>query len=379
MLPIPRSYENFGVLMRNKEKEVVTRPSRGQPHSTITLVMFMALLLGMAALTGIMIYSYVLALVMGGILALLSYPIYRKLTLFRFPEKIAAGIATVGMVFLVVIPISFFVFLAVEQGVILVNELGSNEEFSFQTLIHRITHWSLIEKAFGSPAAAQQQIREWIQGIGTAVIGTTVTIVAITPQILLQIALALISYFFFLLDGKQFISWLANRIPLESDVRKKVATSFNETTISVIWATLATALVQAAIMFIAFLVLAVPAVFLAAAATFIFAWIPILGSAPVWLAGTLYLYLQGFYIKAILMIVFGLVTSVSDNLVRPLILNGKAKMHPLISLVAIFGGIGMFGIFGVFIGPIIAAILISLLQIWPAIAKRFGLMSSSSA
>ena len=66
------------------------------------------------------------------------------------------------------------------------------------------------------------------------------------------------------------------------------------------------------------------------------------------------------------MVVCGLMAGLVDNVVRPLILQGRSKMHPLVSLVVIFGGIEMFGILGVFLGPILAAVLIALLQIRPA-------------
>ncbi|MEO5968533.1 MAG: AI-2E family transporter, partial [Bdellovibrionia bacterium] len=111
--------------------------------------------------------------------------------------------------------------------------------------------------------------------------------------------------------------------------------------------------------------------------TFIFAWIPIVGSSPVWLVGALYLYLKGSIAKTILMIVFGLITGVVDNIVRPMVLKGRGEMHPFVSLVAIIGGVGTFGIMGVFIGPILMAVLISLLQIWPAVGSRFGLLPKS--
>ena len=52
-------------------------------------------------------------------------------------------------------------------------------------------------------------------------------------------------------------------------------------------------------------------------------------------------------------------------------------MHPLVSLVTIFGGIEMFGIIGIFLGPILAAVLLALLQLWPAIGQRFGLLPGS--
>ena len=121
----------------------------------------------------------------------------------------------------------------------------------------------------------------------------------------------------------------------------------------------------------------VRAAFLAAAATFILAWIPLVGCSPVWLAGAIYLYAQDALLKAILMVICGLIAGLVDNFVRPLILQGRSKMHPLVSLVAIFGGMEMFGIMGIFLGPILAAVLIALLQLWPEVGQRFGLLPGS--
>jgi predicted PurR-regulated permease PerM len=74
------------------------------------------------------------------------------------------------------------------------------------------------------------------------------------------------------------------------------------------------------------------------------------------------------------MVACGLLAGLVDNFVRAMILKGRSKMHPLVSLVAIFGGIEMFGIMGIFLGPILAAVLIALLQRWPEVGQRFGLL-----
>ena len=140
---------------------------------------------------------------------------------------------------------------------------------------------------------------------------------------------------------------------------------------------LAAAAAQSAVMLLIYLTLGVPAAFLAAGATFLFAWIPLVGSSPVWLAGAIYLYTQETLLKTILMVVFGLMTGIVDNGVRAMILKGRSKMHPLVSLVAIFGGIEMCGIMGIFLGPILAAVLIALLQLWPEIGHHFGLLPGS--
>jgi predicted PurR-regulated permease PerM len=130
-------------------------------------------------------------------------------------------------------------------------------------------------------------------------------------------------------------------------------------------------------MLLSYLTLGVPAAFLAAGATFLFAWIPLVGCSPVWLAGAIYLYAQDALLKAILMVVCGLMAGLVDNFVRPMILQGRSKMHPLVSLVAVFGGIEMFGIMGILLGPILAAVLMALLQIWPEVGQRFGLLPGS--
>jgi predicted PurR-regulated permease PerM len=79
------------------------------------------------------------------------------------------------------------------------------------------------------------------------------------------------------------------------------------------------------------------------------------------------------------MIAIGALAGVADNIVRPLFLRGQANMHPLISLLSIFGGINLFGMIGVFVGPILAAILVSLLDIWPTIGRRVGFLRSPSS
>ena len=57
---------------------------------------------------------------------------------------------------------------------------------------------------------------------------------------------------------------------------------------------------------------------------------------------------------------------------RPLGLKGRSDLHPLVGLVAIIAAIDMCGILGIFVGPLLAAVLISLLELWPEIAGRFG-------
>lgn len=358
--------------LRPLDNQAESRP----PRRRTTLVVFLVLLVSVMALTLRMVIPYMLAVVMGGILALLSQPVYRWLRRHRFGPTLASAVVTIGVLLLVVAPLSFFAFKAIQQGVSIGRNLAEGG-LSFRALIDRVSAWGPVEAAIGSPEALEAQARRWIQTAGAGATAAILKVAAQLPNLLLQLALASLACFFFLIDGKRFLRWSADKVPLDADVRVKVVESFKGTAISVIWATLAAAAAQAGIMGVSYLVLGVPAAFLAAGATFIFAWIPILGSTPVWVTGAVYLFVQGSVVKGVLMIAFGLVAGVTDNFVRPWVLRGRGNIHPLVSLVAIFGGISMFGIMGIFIGPIVAAVLISLLQIWPAVGSRFGLLPAS--
>jgi predicted PurR-regulated permease PerM len=357
--------------------KVESQYSGNKHQNHTTLVTFLTILILAFGVTLRMVWPYLLALIMGGILALLSYGSYKKLNRRLHKPRIASALTTLGLALLVIVPLVIFLNLAIRQGIALGQGLAENDFLSPHSILDRIGNWGPAQLIIESPEALEKQARGWVQGAGKAVSAEILYLAANVPKIILQIALALIACFFFLLDGQKFMAWMGNKIPLDHDVRQKIIDSFESTAISVIWATFAAATAQSMLMLFSFLVLEVPSAFLAAGATFIFAWIPIVGSAPVWLVGSIYLYLKGSIVKAILMIVFGVITGVADNVVRPMVLKGRGTMHSFVSLVAIIGGVGTFGIMGVFIGPILMAIFISLLQIWPAVGTRFGLIPKS--
>lgn len=337
-----------------------------------TLTAFLVLLISAVILTFGMVLPYLIAVVMGAILALLSQPFYRGLIAKGVKPGHSALLITLAILLILIVPVLLFAMKAVQQGIAIGHNVAQGG-ISFESLWDKIKELGPVTSFIESPEAFESQAREWLQRGGAILTATVLGIAGALPNIILQLALALFTCYFLLLDGKKFMKWMKDKIPLDSDVRAKVAASFKDTAISSIWATLAAAGGQAVLMLVAYLALGVPAAFLAAGATFIFAWIPMVGSAPVWLAGAIYLYTQGSIVKVIIMVILGIVTGIIDNFIRPLVLKGRSNMHPLVSLVAIFGGIGMFGIMGIFVGPIIAAIMIALLQIWPDIGRRFGL------
>ncbi|HLE00468.1 MAG TPA: AI-2E family transporter [Bdellovibrionota bacterium] len=347
----------------------VTQNAREPEPNRISVTLFVILLALVLVATFRMVAPYLLAVLSGAIFANLSIRVFDRLVSSGFGRKWAGTIVTLAVFLLIVGPFSLLILLAVKQATAIGQSL-SEQNLSFQSIFEELSRWPPLRSVIGDPANIERQLRAGLQSGLKMASGWIVLLAARLPITLLQAALSGLACFFFLLDGRTFLNWLKGRVPLDPVVQSELTRAFQDTTVSVIWATLAAAAAQAAVLVIGFIVLGVPGAFLAGAATFLFAWIPMLGTTPIWVAGAIYLYVQSAWLKLVLMLGVGLLAGIIDNFVRPLVLKGRSSIHPLVSLVAIFGGLELFGIMGVFFGPILITALTALLQIWPTVVRR---------
>jgi len=165
-----------------------------------TLVVFLALLIAVMVINGLMILPYMLAVTMGGILALLAQPVWQWLTGHHVPPRVAAAVVVLGVVLVIIAPLSFFVTKAIEQGIAIGHSLADGG-VSVRSLLDHVSGWAPIETLIGSPNAFETQARRWMQSAGTAATATIVGLAAHLPNLVLQLALASIAGFFLLVDG----------------------------------------------------------------------------------------------------------------------------------------------------------------------------------
>ena len=339
------------------------------------LVTFLGALLVCIAVVLWMVGPYLLALFLGGTLAMLAHPAFLWLQARKCRPRPAAAAITVLMLLVLIAPLTGFSILAVRQGIAIGQDLSELKEFSPNAMTASLSRWRLIRVTIGDPKSVDARLKSAIQAAGQFISAVVLKLGEGVPDFLLQLSLAAIAFFFLLLDGERFVDWLLGLGALDRNVQKRLVEAFRETAISSVLAGFASASCVAALVAIGFLLLDLPGAFLAGGLTFVFAWIPMLGAIPAVLAGLLYLYVQGASIKMALLIALGLTAIVVGNLVPPAVLKGRAGLHPLVGFVAIISGIRMFGMLGVFLGPILAALLLALFRTWPLIAGRFGIDS----
>lgn len=337
------------------------------------LVTFLVALAACLAAVLWMAAPYLLSLLLGGTLAMLAFPTYEWLQRRRLGPRLAAGLLTGLLLLVVIAPLTGFTITAVKQGVAVSRDLGEIKEFSPKALTRALSRWQLVSLVLGGPAEVTAKLTGAIQGSGKFAAAAIVRLGKGIPEFLLQLMLGMIAFFFFLLNGVQFMEWLLGLGIFDRTMQGQLVKAFRDATISAVAGGFAAAASQAVLICAGYLVLGIPGAFLAGGLTFIFSWVPVLGTVPAVLAGLLYLYVNGTSLAMALLAVIGLLAAVVDNLVQPLVMKGKSGMHPLVGLVAIVSGIQMFGIMGVFVGPILVAMLLSLLRIWPVIKIGLGI------
>jgi len=320
-----------------------------------------------------MLQPYVIATLMGVLLALVGRKGEEWLTAKNLSASLSAMLVTLVLYLILVVPAGLLLLKAFSDGLRLLEERKEEIPNLMADAVHRLETWPLLNELMGPEFKIKEQALALGKRIAGGVSQDLLAVLSNIPDLLLQSFLVLASCFFVLRDGPHLVEWIKKRIPLDEEVQEKVFSTFNATAVSTVWATLAAAVSQSLVMLVGFLVLGVPGAVLAAGATFILAWIPLLGSAPVWIVACAYLWAEGSIIQVGVMIAFGIVAGLIDNVVRPIVLKGGSDMHPFVSLLAIFGGVRLFGIFGVFLGPIAIGVVIALLEIWPLFQKRLEL------
>lgn len=314
--------------------------------------------------------SFLMAVVVGGLIAHALQPLQKSILLRGIKSTHTAYLITFGLIIIVIIPLGIFVTSLFRQAIQFENYIALHETLPFKSLIESVSKWPIFKHFIDNTTPLQTHIKIWTKELATLISSLALKQAAEIPFLLLQTVLTLISCFVFLTEGEKLMFWFLDKIPMEIETRNSLLKSFSHSSKIAVWATLAAAGSQAITILIAFLVLDVPAAALATGATFIFSFIPILGSAPVWIAGAIYLYIQGAFIKFAIMIFFGLATGLVDNITLVFILKGPNGLHPLIGLIAVFGGLQVFGFFGVLIGPITIALLISMCEVLPQLWKK---------
>ncbi len=330
---------------------------------------WLQLLLGLAitVLFFSMMAPFVVAILLGAIIAILCYPLFNR-SLKHLPRSLSA------------LWVTLVITLGVLTPFVLTLYSGTYRTFNFVSKYRLLKNTQSIEQIIESPIARKwiakvptfipidkdwlyEQSLEFLQLIIEKLSGVIGRFISGMPGIMMAFFVVVLSTYFFLLDGSRFLRFLSSLSPLGSDKSVELYTAFETSCRGVVLGLFASALAQAILIVFLFAVTGLPNALLMGSMTVVAGMVPLVGSAPIWMGATLYHAINGSWGHFTIMLIGGLMVATIDNIIRPMIMKDHAQMHPMLALISVLGAVNLMGPTGIFLGPIIAAVFISFLKI----------------
>jgi len=190
-------------------------------------------------------------------------------------------------------------------------------------------------------------------------------------RILTSTFIFVIASFYLLRDGSKLKSFIIKNSPLTKEDDQVIIEKINDAINSVIKGSLTIALIQGVLSCLGFIIFGVPNPVLWGTIAAIGALIPGLGTSVVLIPAIIYLYFTSSVWATIgLLIWAGLAVGLIDNFLGPILIGKKAKLHPLITLLSVLGGLSLFGPVGFIIGPLTISLLLVLVDIYATIVAK---------
>jgi predicted PurR-regulated permease PerM len=179
---------------------------------------------------------------------------------------------------------------------------------------------------------------------------------------LFSFAIMLFLLFFFLQDGDVMIARARNLIPMDESRKDRLFRQLSNVTRAIVFGTSMTALLQGALIGVGFAIASLPSPVVFGVLAALLSMLPIGGSAFVWVPAVIWLFIDGRWGFAIFLLAWGLMLAGIDNVLRPVLISGRAKISALAVFVGVLGGIPAFGAIGVIAGPVVLSLVLALIE-----------------
>ena len=336
-------------MTRSTPKEKTTsadgqvRPIRSPQAARWTLLVLTILALALLAL---IIQPFAAALFIAAVIAGAISPWYERLAArLKGRRQIAAGLTSAGILLIVVLPLASI-------SVVLANEVAAGANYvrntlrseGVQGLVNDLPRplRALAQKVMSRLPQDQGDLQDLTQkqsGRAAAAVGGVLTA---TWEVVIQLVMMLIAFFFFLVDGPQLVDWFEDVMPLGRGQTRRLLGEFRQVSVAVIVSSVATAAIQAAV-----------------------ALVPAVGAGSVVLAAAVIMYLGGHSYAALFLVLWGiLAVGLIDNVVKPYLIRGGIELHGAVVFFALLGGLAYFGPVGLVAGPLVVSFFLAVIRMW---------------
>jgi predicted PurR-regulated permease PerM len=343
---------------------------------TINNIVLIVLIVLISALFLSMIRHFLMALLLAGIFSAMAQPVYRKIIQLFGGRRRAASLTTLLLfVIIILVPVSGLLSIITSQAIKVGQSITPwvqrqiEQPAAFSEYLQRIPFYDEILPYHGQIISKAGELASRISvflvnSLSAGAVGTV-------NFIFMFFVFLYVSYFF-LIDGKLLLDRILLYLPLEDRNERRLLDRFTSVTRATLKGTALIGVLQGGLAGVAFAVVGIEAAVFWGTVMAALSIIPALGSALVWVPAAIILAAGGSYLKAIGLTLFcGLIVGSLDNVLRPRLVGKDTQMHDLMIFFGTLGGIALFGLIGFIIGPIIAALFVTIWDIYGEVFIEF--------
>jgi predicted PurR-regulated permease PerM len=325
-----------------------------------SLALFLLTVLGLV-LCFLLLQPFISALTWALALSIVALPIHRRIEK-RINRHVAATLSLLLVAGVIVAP-AYFVIQSVSQevatGVDQVRNQLTGENWEMLKVknpwVQRAFHW--IENQF--------DLRQTAERLATAFSSTAVIAVRGSVQSAIELLVMFFFLFFFFRDRKAGLAGLRTYLPLSDSEADTLFRRVEDAVYATINGTIVVGLVQGVLGGLMFWWLGLPAPFLWGTVMALLSFVPVLGAFVVWIPAAIVLALQGHWVKALILSLWGaIVIGLIDNILYPILVGRRIALHTVPVFIALVGGVVLFGASGLILGPLIVAVTLALMDVW---------------
>jgi len=323
-----------------------------------------ALLIIFLALFIVIVAGFLAPLVLGLLLAGLGFPLYRELLKKLSQKKNLAALITVLVISLVIILplvgiLSVLAKEAFDLFTVARDQWAVNQSFmeALEPLSEKLN--------LNLEELVRNQLTPVIENLGLTISKEIGGLLSNAVNLALNFFVMIVTIFYLLRDGEKLTNFLIALSPLKTSDELSLYHTFREAGKAVFFGNFISSGVQGLLGGIGFLIFGIGSPVLWGTVMAFLALIPFLGPYLIFIPAAIYLFVTGTTTTAILFLLYNiLIVSTVDNLIKPKLISARIKIHPLLILLAILGGIKVFGLMGIIYGPLIAAVFLALLKVY---------------
>lgn len=321
----------------------------------VTIVILSVLII----LTFFVLKPILLSIIVGVILAVIFATPYDFLAKKTKLKNLSAFLICLFLILMIILPVWFLTPIFIKQSFeVFIN----SQQLDFVTPLKNFFPSLFASEQFSAEIASIMQ--SFVVNAVNSLVNSFSNLILNFPSLFLQLLIVFATFFFVLRDKEELVSYIRSLMPFTKDVEDKLFKSSRDLTLSVVYGQIVTGTIQGLVAGAGFFIFGVPNALLLSLLAIFAGIMPIIGTTIVWLPVVVYLLIAGNNVPALGVGFFGLIATGIDNFIRPALVSKKTRIHPLLVLIGMIGGLFLFGVLGFILGPLIIAYVLIVVEIY---------------